>query len=59
MFKMREMRRAGIVSVKYVPTDDNTADLWTNILKNRQTFEKHRNVALNKVSQPATGFSFW
>lgn len=48
MFKMREMRGAGIVTVKYVPTDDNTADLWTKILKNRQTFEKHRNVALNK-----------
>ena len=47
LFKMREMRGAGIVTVSYVPTDNNTADLWTKILK-RQPFEKHRNVALNK-----------
>ena len=38
---MREM------TVSYVPTDSNTADMWTKILK-RQPFEKHRNVALNK-----------
>ena len=49
LFKMREMRGAGTVIVKHVPTDLNTADLWTKIL-NRQPFEKHRNVALNKAA---------
>ena len=46
---MREMRGAGTVTVSYVPTDNNTADLWTKILK-RQPFEKHRNLALNKAA---------
>ena len=47
LFKMREMRGAGTVVVKHLGTEFNTADLWTKIL-NRQPFEKHRNVALNK-----------
>jgi len=41
LFKMRELRGAGTVAVKYVPTDENTADLFTKILS-RQPFEKHR-----------------
>ena len=42
-------RSPSTVIVKHVPTDLNTADLWTKIL-NRQPFEKHRNVALNKAA---------
>ena len=42
---MRELRGAGVVTVKYVPTDENTADLFTKIL-GRQPFEKHRKVVL-------------
>ena len=43
---MRELRGAGLVDVKYVPTDDNTADIFTKILS-RQPFEKHRRTLLN------------
>ena len=43
---MRELRGAGVVTVKYVPTDENTADLFTKILS-RQPFEKHRKTVLN------------
>ena len=46
LFKMREMRGAGLVQVRYVPTGENTADLFTKILS-RQPFEKHRKVVLN------------
>ena len=42
---MRELRGAGVVTVTYVPTDENTADLFTKIL-GRQPFEKHRKVVL-------------
>ena len=31
LYKRREMRGAGRVTVKYVPTDDNTADIFTKI----------------------------
>ena len=43
---MRELRGAGRVTVKYVPTGDNTADLFTKVL-NRQPFEKHRKSVFN------------
>ena len=46
LYKMRELRGAGIVTVKYVPTDDNTADLFTKVLT-RQPFEKHRRRVMN------------
>ena len=46
MYKMREMRGAKIVTVKYIPTNENTADMWTKVLA-RQLFEKHRRVAFN------------
>ena len=46
MYKMREMRGAKIVTVKYIPTGDNTADMWTQVLT-RQPFEKHRRTAFN------------
>ena len=37
LFKMRELRGAGEVTVDHVPTDDNPADLFTKILS-RQPF---------------------
>ena len=43
---MREMRGAKIVTVKYIPTGDNTTDMWTKVLS-RQPFEKHRRKAFN------------
>ena len=50
LYKMRELRGAGLVTVKYIPTDENTADLFTKVLK-RQPFEKHRKVVLNLPGQ--------
>ena len=46
LFKLREMRGAGIVKVQYIPTDENTADIFTKVL-DRQPFEKHRRTAMN------------
>jgi hypothetical protein len=46
MFKMRELRGAGVVTVSHVPTDENPADLFTKVLS-RQVFEKHRATILN------------
>ena len=43
LFKLRELRGAREVEVRYVPTDENTADIFTKVLK-RQPFEKHRKV---------------
>ena len=53
LYKMREMRGVGRVTVKYVPTDDNTADIFTKILS-RQPFEKHRRTLLNLAAMPQT-----
>ena len=53
LFKLREMRGAGLVKVKYVPTDENTADLFTKILP-RHSFEKHRKVVLNTAAGEVT-----
>ena len=39
LFKMRELRGAGVVVVKTVPTEDNPADLFTKVLI-KQAFEK-------------------
>ena len=56
MFKMRELRGAGIVTVRHVPGDTNCADLFTKILP-RQTFEKHRKFVLNLPGDTGVGFS--
>ena len=48
MFKMRELRGAGVVTVEHIPTEINPADIFTKILS-RQTFEKHRRTILNLV----------
>ena len=42
---LREMRGAGMVEVKHVATDENTADVFTKIL-GRQPFEKHSSARL-------------
>ena len=39
-FKMRELRGAGAVTVKYIPTDKNPADIFTKVV-GPQTFERH------------------
>ena len=46
LFKMRELRGAGVVAVRHIPGDTNPADLFTKIL-GRQPFEKHRKTILN------------
>ena len=46
LFKMRELRGAGIVRVRHIPGETNPADLFTKILS-RQPFEKHRKFVLN------------
>ena len=50
MFKMRELRGAGTVTVRHIPGETNPADLFTKILS-RQPFEKHRKVVLNLPGQ--------
>ena len=42
---MRELRGAGVVKVKHVPTDINPADLFTKVL-GRQPFERHRHTVV-------------
>ena len=51
LYKMRELRGAGLVTVKYLETAENTADLFTKVLQ-RQPFEKHRKVVLNLPGNP-------
>ena len=46
LFKMRELRGAGVVRVRHIPGETNPADLFTKILS-RQPFEKHRKFILN------------
>ena len=43
------MRGAGLVTVKYLGTEENTADIFTKIL-DRQPFEKHRKTVLNTAA---------
>ena len=51
VFKMRELRGAGVVTVDHVPTDKNPADIFTKILK-RQPFEQHRKTVMNNACEP-------
>ena len=52
LFKMRELRGAGVVTVKWIGTEFNPADLFTKILP-RQPFEKHRRTVLNIAASDA------
>ena len=45
-YKMRELRGAGKVVVKYIETNKNTADLFTKVLA-RAPFEEHRRTVMN------------
>ena len=52
LFKMRELRGAGLVKVRHVPTESNPADMFTKVLT-RQPFEKHRRTVLNTAGGDA------
>ena len=54
LFKMREMRGAGKVNVKHVPTDKNPADMFTKVL-GRQVFEKYRKWVMNSSADHGVG----
>ena len=54
MFKMRELRGAGVVQVHHIPTEQNPADLFTKVL-GRQLFEKHRATVLGMGSKGWNG----
>ena len=54
LFKMRELRGGGTVSVKHIPGETNPADLFTKILP-RQVFEKHRKTVLNLAGDTGMG----
>ena len=56
MFKMRELRGAGVVEVNHVPTESNPADLFTKILS-RQPFERHRKTILNLAGDTGVEFA--
>ena len=47
VFKMRELRGAGMVTVTHVSTDKNPSDIFTKIVT-RQVFERHLELILNK-----------
>ena len=49
IFKMRELRGAGRVTVRHIPGETNPADLFTKVLS-RQVFEKHRKTVMNLPS---------
>ena len=46
LFKMRELRGAEVVTVDYVPTDKNPADIFTKVV-GPQVFRRHRKTVLN------------
>jgi len=46
LFKMRELRGLGVVTVAHVPTAENPADLFTKVL-DKQPFDKHRKFVHN------------
>ena len=46
LFKMRELRGSGVVTVRHISGESNPADLFTKVLS-RQSFEKHRKFVLN------------
>ncbi len=49
LFKMRELRGNGLVTVSYIPTESNPADLFMKVL-DKQPFEKHRKFVTNLPS---------
>ena len=55
MFKMRELRGAGVVDVVHLPGDANPADMFTKVLS-PQVFEKHRKFVLNLPGDTSAEF---
>jgi len=51
VFKMRELYHAGKVTVKLVPTADNSSDLLTKALPN-EVFKRHRATIFNSAAKP-------
>ena len=49
LFKMRELRGKGVVTVRYVTTDENPADLFAKVLS-RQPSEKHHRTLMHITS---------
>jgi len=56
VFKMRELRGAGTVSVAHIETKLNPADIFTKIT-DRQTFERHRATILGLAAARGAGRS--
>ena len=56
LFKMRELRGAGVTSVAHVETKLNPADIFTKIV-DRQTFERHRATILGLAAARGAGRS--
>lgn len=46
MYKMRELRGAGVVDVSHIAGTENPADMFTKVLP-PQVFHKHRKVVMN------------
>ena len=46
MFKMRELRGAGVVDVRHISGTENPADVFTKVLP-PQVFHKHRKFVMN------------
>ena len=51
VFKMRELYHAGKVTVKLVPTANNSSDLLTKALPN-EVFKRHRATIFNSAAKP-------
>ena len=51
VYKMRELRIAGVVRMELVPTKDMDADMLTKPLDD-QTFERHRASVMNLAAAP-------
>ena len=52
VYKMRELRVAGVVTLKLVPTKEMSADMLTKAL-DTETFTKHRRDVMNLACAPA------
>ena len=53
---MRELRGAGFVTVRHIPTETNPADLYTKVLS-RAAFEKHRKYVMNLPGDTSSEFA--
>jgi hypothetical protein len=56
LFKMRELRGLGVVTVAHVPTAENPADLFTKVL-DKQPFDKHRKTVHNLSGDTGTNYA--